>query len=171
MKKKTIENIFHQFYSPLCNYASKIVNDDFIAEDIVQSLFIQLYEKDRWNTIDNIESYLLRSVKFKCIDQLRKTKRTKTIAANELVNEVVYDQYEITEEDIEPLFHYYTSKLPPKTREVFLLSRTSKLTYKEIADELNISVKTVENQMSRALKILKDLLKNNPVLFMIIFSN
>ena len=163
---KTLENIFHQFYSPLCNYASKIVNDDFVAEDIVQSLFIQLHEKNKWNKIANIEGYLLRSVRFKCIDYLRKVTRAKFVAIDELSDLTVGSPYEITEEDIEPLFHYYAAKLPPKTREVFLLSRVSRLTYKEIADELNISVKTVENQMGRALKKMKELLKNNSVLLL-----
>lgn len=160
-----IEKIFHQYYLPLCNYAYKIVNDDFIAEEVVQSLFIQLFEKIDWGKIKDIEQYLLRCVKYKCIDYLRKSPSYKTIDLKELQNLAVIKHQEITEDDIEPLFYYYTSKLPSKTREVFLLSRQGGLTYKEIAEELNISVKTVEAQMSRAIKKMKDLLKDFPVLF------
>lgn len=156
---ETIENIFHHFYSPLCNYAAKIINNNIVAEDIVQSLFIELHEKNKFENIKNIESYLLRSVRFKCIDYLRTTKRNKTEILSESYNTLVDLPHEITEEDIEPLFHYYAAKLPPKTREVFLLSRISKLTYKEIAQELNTSVKTVENQMGSALKKMKSILK------------
>ncbi len=68
------------------------------------------------------------------------------------------ENLEITEADIEPLFYYYATKLPPKTREVFLMSRIGQMSYKEIAEELNISQKTVENQMGSALKKLKRIL-------------
>lgn len=137
---KTLEQNFHQFYSPLCNYAAKIIHDNSEAEDIVQSLFIEFFEKNRLNKVHNIEGYLLRSVRFKCIYFLRSKEKTTSIYI--LPEKAVFDQYEISEEDIEPLFHYYAAKLPPKTREVFLLSRVNKLTYKEIAEELNISQKT-----------------------------
>ncbi len=159
-----LEDIFKQFYSPLCNYAFRFVNDDFVAEEIVQSLFIQLFEKLNWNEIQHIEAYLLRCVRFKCVDYFRKENRNKTDDLRELQNLAVADHQEIKEEDIEPLFHYYAAKLPPKTREVFLLSRQGGLTYKEIAEELNISVKTVEAQMSRAIKKMKELLKDLPML-------
>lgn len=158
------ENIFHQFYTPLCNYAYKIVNDDFIAEEVVQSLFIQLAEKIDWSEIKQLDSFLLRCVKFKCIDYLRKNNRYKITDLKDLQIMATSEFQEITEEDVEPLFHYYAAKLPPKTREVFLLSRQSGLTYSEIAEELNISVKTVEAQMSRAIKKMKLLLGDFPVL-------
>ncbi len=162
MKKQLIEEIFRQHYSPLCNYAAKILNDGFAAEDIVQALFIDLYEKNKWYEIRNLEMFLLKSVKFRCIDHLRKLKNS--ISETEISDNNFDQQFDIKEEDIEPLFHYYAAKLPPKTREVFLLSRSKNFSNKEIAKELNISVKTVENQMSRALKKMKELLKDFPVL-------
>ncbi|MDA3927803.1 MAG: RNA polymerase sigma-70 factor [Prolixibacteraceae bacterium] len=154
-----LETIFHQYYSPLCNYASAIINDYTDAEDIVQTFFIQLYERRKLPEIANIEAYLLRSIRFKCIDYLRNKKRKNTIS----IQEIDYLEHtlpnEITEQEIEPLFHYYAAKLPPKTRTVFLLSRVNKLTYREIAEELNLSQKTVENQMGSALKKMKVILK------------
>ena len=153
---KTFENIFHHYYSPLCNYAARIIHDHDQAEDIVQGLFIQLFEKNNLNAIQNKEAYLLRSVRFKCIDFLRK-KTTTTSLDN--IEETASEFHDISEDDIEPLFHYYAAKLPPKIREVFLLSRVSKLTYKEIAEELNLSQKTVENQIGSALKKLRVILK------------
>jgi RNA polymerase sigma-70 factor (ECF subfamily) len=161
---KEIENIFQQYYSPLCNYAFKIVRDDYVAEEIVQSLFIQLLEKNNWNKIRQIESYLLRCVKYRCIDYLREGSRYRTTDIKRLHDLAITEHQEITEDDIEPLFHYYASMLPPKTREVFLLSREGGLSYKEIAEELNISVKTVEGQMNRALKKMKGFLKDFPIL-------
>jgi RNA polymerase sigma-70 factor (family 1) len=157
---KKIEGIFHQFYSPLCNYAAKMVHDEHAAEDIVQTLFIQLFEKNNLNTVDNIEGYLLRSIRFKCIDHIRKVKRLVSLPITEITEDSVNIPHEITEEEIEPLFHYYAAKLPTRIREVFLLSRVSKLTYKEIAEELNITQKTVENQMGSALKKLRTILRD-----------
>lgn len=157
--QKKIEHIFHRYYSPLCNYASKIIGNSDDAEDLVQSFFIQLYKKDKLHTIQNIENYLLRSVKFKCIDYLRNHKISISI---ELLPEEANNEIdEIKEEDIEPLFYYYAAKLPPKTRNVFLMSRVGQMTYKEIAEELNVSQKTIENQMGSALKKLRSILQKD----------
>jgi RNA polymerase sigma-70 factor (ECF subfamily) len=169
--KADLENIFHHYYSPLCNYALKIVKDEAVSEDIVQNLFIQLWENNKLESVEKLEPFLLRSVKFKCIDYLR-TKQTR--------NEVSFDEMEnsqfvqttdpnLNEEDIIPLLHYFAAQLPQKTKEVFLLSRTNNLTYKEIAQEMNISIKTVENQMGRALRMMRQLLKDQKYLSLMAF--
>lgn len=153
---KKIEKVFHRYYSPLCNYAAKIIGNSHDAEDLVQTLFIQLYQRNKLTNIENIEHYLLRSIKFKCIDFIRKQ---QNISPVDILPDISSSENtEITEADIEPLFHYYAAKLPPKTREVFLMSRVGQMSYKEIAKELNISQKTVENQIGSALKKLKSIL-------------
>lgn len=136
------------------------------AEDLVQNLFIQLYKNDKLQPINNIENYLLRSVKFKCIDFFRTQQHTSSIEV--LPDDSAIETSEITEADIEPLFYYYAAKLPPKTREVFLMSRVGQMTYKEIAEALNISQKTVENQMSGALKKLKSVLNKDHYFLMML---
>jgi RNA polymerase sigma-70 factor (ECF subfamily) len=163
-----LKNIFNKYYSPLCNYATKIIANDIIAEDIVQDLFIQLIESNK-KDIQNPERFLLRAVKYKCIDYLRTKEVNKNISLENLPNIIEQDNQELSEEDIEPLLHYFAAKLPPKTREVFLLSRKSGLKYKEIAEELNISVKTVENQMGRALRTMRQLLKEQEFLAFLLF--
>lgn len=163
------DEIFHQYYSPLCNYALKIVKDVSTSEDIVQTLFIQLWENKKLNSVNNLESFLIRATKFKCLDYL-KTNYIKNEIKYDSLPEVIHtNKKNIEEEDIEPLLHYFTAKLPPKTREVFLLSRKSGLTYKEIASELEISVKTVEGQMGRALRMMKKVLKENEFLSLLLF--
>lgn len=153
------EQLFHLHYSPLCNYALKIINDSALAEDLVQQLFLQLYEKRALVKVTQPERYLLRCVKFKCIDYHR-TKKTKSeIRLEQIPDDSLNVSSDISEEDIEPLLHYFAAKLPLKTRQVFLLSRNSGLTYKEIAEEMDISVKTVESQMGRALRHMRSLLK------------
>jgi len=114
---------------------------------------------------------LIRAVKFKSIDFLRTKDAGKEISLDNIEDDRAIDENELKEEDIEPLFYYFTAKLPPKTREIFLLSRKTGLTCKEIAEELDISVKTVENQMGRALRILKELLKEHKyLLWLILFK-
>lgn len=167
--KTDLENIFHHYYSPLCNYALKIVKDEAISEDLVQNLFIQLWENNKLESIKKLEPFLLKSVKFKCIDYLR-TKQTRNEVSFDKIENSQFEQAidaNINEEDIIPLLHYFAAQLPQKTKEVFLLSRTENLTYKEIAQEMGISVKTVENQMGRALRMMRQLLKDKKYLSLI----
>ena len=155
------ELIFKTHYPALCNYAFAIVKDKMIAEDIVQSLFVQLWENKKMNAVQNHERFLLRATKFKCIDYLRSAKTKKTVDLNDIDEPSYQKLSEIKEEDISPLLHYFASKLPPKTRMVFLKSREEQKTYKEIAEQMNISVKTVEGQMGRALRQMRSLLKEH----------
>ena len=140
-----------------------------LSEDIVQNLFIQLWENNKLEGVDNYERFLLRATKYKCIDYLRTKRIENDIPIDNLPDVLESDDNKLLEEDIEPLLHYFTAKLPPKTREVFLLSRKSGLTYKEIAAEMDISVKTVENQMSRALRLMKELLKESDLLILLMY--
>jgi RNA polymerase sigma-70 factor (ECF subfamily) len=153
----------------LCNYAAKIIKEDGVVEDIVQNVFISIWESGKFDKIENYEGFLLRAVKYKCIDYLRLKKITSDIPL-ETISELTPPKTssDIAEEDIEPLLHFFASKLPPKTREVFLLSRKSGMTYKEISVELDISVKTVENQMGRALRILRKVLKDYDILMLLL---
>lgn len=158
---ENIELLFHTHYSPLCNFALKIVGDFHAAEEIVQNLFIDIWEKDKFSEVSSFERYLLRSTKYRCYDFLRKQNRQVPIDEVKDHSIGFSDEKDLNEEDIEPLLHYFAAKLPPKTREVFLLSRESKRSYKEIAEELDLSVKTVENQMGRALRMMRALLKEH----------
>lgn len=166
-----IEELFESYYNPLCNYAAKIVKDNAYAEDIVQSLFIQLWEKDKFINIQNAERFLLRSTKFKCIDFIRKQQRVMEIPLNTQEDYFQESHLDLDESDIVPLLHFFASKLPPKTRTVFLLSRKSGLSYAEIAEEENIAIKTVEAHMTKALKSMRILLKEHDYFCFLAFIN
>lgn len=153
-----LKEIFARFYKPLCNYANVILNDKHTAEDIVQSIFIQLWEKDQIRHLENPEPYLLRCVKYKCIDYRRGTRYKNEQSFEYLPEPLVDSGLDLPEEDVIPLLHFFAAKLPPKMQKVFLLSRTNGLSYKQIAEQEDISVKTVENQMGSALKKLRQLL-------------
>ena len=159
-KSINFEGIFKTFYSPLCNYALKFLRAEDAAEDLVQNLFIQLWGNNKLNEVKNTEYFLLKCVKFKCIDFIRSKNVSKEISFESIPDEAE-EKHEISEDEIEPLMHYFASKLPPKTRQVFLLSRSEGKTYKEIASEMDISIKTVENQMGRALRQMRQILKEH----------
>lgn len=159
--KKDLKQIFDAFYQPLCNYANAIIRDQHFAEDIVQSIFIQLWESDKITNLDNPEPYLMRCVKYKCLDHLKKPANKKVVLGTSLPEIASSDASDLGEEDVVPLLHFFASQLPPKMQRIFLMSRNQNMTYKEIAEELGISIKTVENQMGTALKKLRVLLKKH----------
>ncbi len=158
---KEFKEIFDKNYAPLCNYAAAIIKNKHAAEDLVQSVFIQLWEKKKFIEMDKPASYLMLCVKNKSIDYLRALKRNKETSMDELPEKLVHKIQHLKEEDIDPILSYFVSKLPPKTKNVFLLSRKQGLSYKEIANQLGVSSKTVENQMSSALKKMRILLKEH----------
>lgn len=169
-----LKEIFDSNYGPLCNYANSIIKDFPSSEDIVQSIFIELWENKKIVELDNPISYLLRCVKYKCIDYKRKQKKELFVPTNELPEIGAQNQVlEFSEENIAEMFAFLTSQLTPKTRQVFLMRREQGLSYKEIADELNVSTKTVENQLSAARKKLKELLQKQQILpaSLLIFEN
>jgi len=156
-----LKYIFDKNYPGLCNFATAIIKDKHTAEDIVQQVFIQLWENQKFTTLDKPEVYLLKCVRNKCIDYLRSQKRKREIPLENLPELDQVETQIIKDEDILPLLHFFASQLPPKTQQVFLMSRNQGLSYKEIATELNVSIKTIENQMGSALKKLRILLKEH----------
>ncbi len=165
----SFEQVFHRHYSSICNYITSYINDSHKAEDIAQELFIDLYKKNNLQLIDNIEAYLLKAAKYKVIDHIRSKKNRFIISHSHLEDQSLEIPMEsesnMAECDIEPMFIYFMSQLPEKTRETFILSRVENLSYKEIAQKRKLSIKTIENQMSAALKVLKALVAKALCLF------
>ncbi len=161
--KGTHETLFKRWYEPLCKYAYSILKDQFEAEDAVQKVFFKLWD-DRLNTsiTVSIKSYLYMAVHNICLNRIKQMKvqqkHNQQIALDEPVghNEV----YEgIVEKELSYKITMAIAQLPPRCREVFELSRFEMMSYKEIAQELAISPNTVENQIAKALKILRENLK------------
>ena len=161
---RSLKQIFNNNYSALCNYAKALVKDSHTSEDIVQTVFIQLWENEKLLSLQDPAPYLLRCVKYKCLDYLKSSDRRNEVLMQALPEINSEEQQELREEDIEATLHYFASQLPRRMQEVFLLSRTEGKSYKEISEELEISIKTVENTMGAALKKLRDLLKKHQYL-------
>jgi RNA polymerase sigma-70 factor, ECF subfamily len=166
MKKsdeKAFEILFHKYYGHLCLFATKIINDDVAAEEIVQDFFVKLWEKKVHLFIEtSVKNYFFRSVKNLCLNfiQHNKTKlRYAQIVISEVENQFT-DDNNYPEPDLQVKIEESINSLPEKRREIFRLSRQEGLKYNEIANKLNISIKTVETQMSLAMKTLRDKLKN-----------
>ncbi|MNR13600.1 ECF RNA polymerase sigma factor SigW [compost metagenome] len=151
--------IYNRFQGLLYVYACKIIKDEEDAEDIVQEVFLYLWDKRSTIILkSSISSYLYSAVRFKFFNLLdRKKIRTdyKTSFQRFLdQGEYVTDNY-IREKEFSQLIEKEIAALPDKMREIFELSRKNHLSRKEIAEQLNLSEKTVKNQINNALKILR----------------
>lgn len=146
-------------YSPrLFLLALKLTGDREGSEEIIQDVFIRLWLKnDHLSIIHSLKAYLFRSVYYACLDYLRKEKvqhKSKTQEISDEHNTVeFYDP--VLLEELEQAINSCIEKLPIQCKRIFLLHRNDNLTYKQIAVQLNVSVKTVETHMGRAVKSLK----------------
>ena len=160
--EKAFETLFHKYFGILCSFATKIIKDDVAAEEIVQDFFVKLWEKREQLFIEtSIKNYLFRSIKNLCLNfiQHNKTKiRYAQIVLSEVENSFS-DDSNYPEVDLFVKIEESINSLPKKRQEIFRLSRQDGLKYHEIAQKLNISIKTVETQMSLAIKSLRDKLK------------
>lgn len=160
---KDFDKIYVSYFPRMHRFAKEYVLLDEEAENIVQDVFMVLWEKrDTLEIQISLSSYLFSLVKNRCLDYLR--------------HKVIAEQYEqelhaklrslehlnytfTSEEELEKMFVSAMEKLPPRCREIFLKSRLEGKKYREIAEEMSLSVNTVENQMALALKKLRVELK------------
>jgi len=152
--QQAFEKFFKMFYAPLCGFALGFLGDRDEAEELVQDTFVKLWEKrDEISIETSLKSYLYSSVRNACFNYLKHLKVRQAHAAEE--KHFGEPTEEITANEVSTNIDLALSKLPEKCREVFELSRFKGMKYQEIAEYLNISVKTVENQMGKALKVMR----------------
>ena len=153
------EQIFKFHYPGISRYAASIVRDLTIGEEIAQEVLMYIWEKrHQINLNTSLKAYIYSSVKNKCINYI-KLELPKLQSTTDLEQISSSTSSGMTTDDTELLkkkIQYAIDQLPEKCRNIFVLSRYGGLTYAEIAEDLEISVKTVENQMSIALKKLKE---------------
>ena len=153
---QSYELIFRRYYNDLCNYACSLFKDMDRAEEVVQDVFVKFWEKRGSITIhSSLKAYLFRAVYNTGLNELEKMKKTESLSEENV--QIAGDVHTSTGElkELEKRIEASLMELPEKCRMVFKLSRYRNLKYKEIAEVLNISVKTVENQMGKALGIMR----------------
>jgi len=158
---QSFETIFHTYYVALCNHAFTFVKNKQLAEDIVSDVFTKIWEKrDSINIETSLKSYLFKSVSNLCIDTLRKAYYKKMNFQDSLETNTptqvttIYQDYTENKE-LGNYIEKAIAALPKQCQLIFRLSKELGLKYAEISQLLNISVKTVEAQMTKAFKTLK----------------
>jgi len=162
--EQALEVIFRTYYPGLVGFARRYVKTTEIAEEIVQDLFLKLWSRrGSLGEIDSVKTYLFRAARNTALNHLRRRKLEHEWLEKEgttITEERSHEGDEaVTESEVAEAVRAAVDRLPPRCREVFMLSRDGGLTYGEIAKSLGISIKTVETQMGRALKALRESLK------------
>ncbi len=170
--RKNYEKLFHEFYAPLCAFAQNYIADRSATEDLVQEVFVNLWNQhENLENIQSVKAFLYTSVRNKCLNYLKHLKvkdKYAKVAENDMESEVFFFDH-VIEEETHRLIYNAIRELPPKCRDILLLSING-LKNHEIAEELHISLNTVKTQKSiayRQLRIkLKELMMFSPFVFM-----
>lgn len=157
-----LDELFRRHYANLCRVALRFVNNEQEAEDIVQELFVSIWEK-REKQRDDLESvgpYLRRATRNRSLNYLRDRKRIPVDDGEVPMTIPTPDQADaaLEQEELRQQIHGAIDSLPERCRLVFVMSKIEDMSHKEIASSLDISQKTVENQMTRAYRYLRQLL-------------
>lgn len=154
--------IFDTYYKRLYAFSLQYTEDTFAAEEIVEETLLKLWQKrHKLENIDNLKSYLYSMVRNASIDFLKKEKKFVRLDTKKHDSMSLKEQFVIEEETHAILFQALET-LPKKCRTVFELSCLNGAKYKDIAEDLQISINTVKSQRARAIELLKSYLKNYP---------
>ncbi len=155
--RDAFEQVFRTHYRPLCAFALQYVKDGDRAQDLVQDLFVRLWqERERLQVATSIKSYLFAAVRNRCLNALAATGRLHPLDEEMHDRPQEDDRTETEHAERAARVQAAIEALPEERRKVFRLSRNEGLKYHEIAERLGISIKTVENQMGKALKTLRE---------------
>ena len=164
-----LKSLFQEYYLPVCKSIYRFVKDKSTTEDIAQDVFIKFWEKrKKLNITSSVAAYLHRMGINEAISYLRRHKHfeSEEVIEYSVPNNIGSGESKLLQSELQDNVNKAIDSLPPKCRAIFQLSRYEELTYKEIAIKLDISVKTVENQMGRALRILSIKLRGYLSLFL-----
>lgn len=156
---RAFEQLFKSHYTALHAYANVILKDEDTAEEIVQAMFMKFWEKrELLNIQTSLKAYLYKCVYHDCLNHLKHEKikmkhQEYTYHTMDTHHEAASARVELTE--LQKKLGVALNELPEQCRTIFQMSRFEELKYREIADQLGLSIKTVENQMGKALRVLR----------------
>lgn len=162
--QEAFEKLFREYYARLCAYSFLIVKDKDAAAEIVQDFFVKLWENRAKLEIVATQSYFFKAIHNNSIKYMGKKVDFEPITSGKEYGFEMQNDFELQEKMEQSL-----NELPPKCREIFILSRMEKLRHNEIAEKLGISAKTVEVQIRKANIILKEKLKEFYFLLLFLF--
>jgi len=169
------KQLFLLFYPSLVSFAVSIIRSKEVSEEIVSDVFLKIWEKrQQLDKVENLSFYLFTAVKNKCLNQLQDQKNRASLEINDAVIEFksLYhdpEQRLISAETIQEI-QKAVQDLPPRCRMIFKLVKEEGFRYKEVAELMQLSVKTVENQMSLAFKKIGSAVKLQRQQFAGVFS-
>ncbi|HLT93315.1 MAG TPA: RNA polymerase sigma-70 factor [Membranihabitans sp.] len=168
-KEKVFKALYSRYWETLYLQAYRVLGDDKACEDIVQEVFIDIWEKQKLDKIENLSAYLFQSVKFKTLMALRQNKiRDRHLTIIRELSPQYTLNHNLESVVLSEHIDLHLKNLPPKCREVFYKSRFENLKNEEIADQLNISKRTVETHISYALRYLRGV--KELLIFLIFFG-
>lgn len=158
--ERGFKEVYYQYYPSLFNTAHKVLNSREAAEDIVQEVFVRLWEiRERLQISTSIRSYLTRAVLNTAFNYIKKNKRVidlEEIPQHQADRQVNNTEHSISYNEIDNKLNQVIASLPAKCQMVFTLSRFEGMSNQEIADHMGIAKKTVENQLNKALSKLRE---------------
>jgi len=168
----TFEQLFKTHFKRLHAYAFTILGDEVEAEEMVQQVFFKLWERNETLSLTgSVSAYLYRAVHNESLNYIKHQKvrsNHQLHVAYSMKNEAEHPAKKVIAGELEKKIHSALNELPEQCRTIFQMSRFDELKYREIADKLGISVKTVENQMGKALKLLRQKLADF-LIFILLF--
>lgn len=178
--QKAFELLFSIFFARLNDFAKKVIKDDMVSQDIVQDTFMKLWENRKQIESVNLEAFLFRSVRSRCLDNIKHLKVINN-RMHEITLSTKYEElyridfigdepYVLIEKELEQKIEKTIRDLPERCQSVFILSRVNGLKNREIAEELHISIKNVERHLNRAtLSFRKNFANGLPVSLVVLF--
>lgn len=167
--EKQYEQMFKTYFAQLCYFAGKYIRDSDSCKEIVHKVFVNIWEgRDSFDFEKSPKSYLYTAVYNRCMNHLRDTKKMEQADSEQVMNMVQPNADHMQEAELEAHIWSAINSLPEKCKEVFVLNRFEEKKYAEIADMLGISIKTVETQMSKALKVMREKLSDYIHLFILL---
>jgi RNA polymerase sigma-70 factor (ECF subfamily) len=164
LDKAGFEQLFREYFPSLSHFARKYVPDNDTAKEIAHDVFLNLWGKrDNIDSSTSLKSYLFTSVHNRCMNYIRDQRKFNR---DEKILEILEQEFQeaphdhLETQELELRIIESLNSLPDRCREIFMLSRFEEISYAEIAERLSLSVKTVETQMSKALRILRGKLKD-----------
>ena len=157
-----LKSLFQQHYLSVCKSIHRLVRDKATTEDIAQGVFIKFWEKRKQlNITSSVAAYLHRMGMNEAISFLRRKKyfEPEEVIEHAVPNNLYSGEEQLLQTELQEKITEAINSLPPKCRAIFQLSRFEGLTYQQIATKLDLSIKTVENQMGKALRVLRERMK------------